>query len=71
MFLPPLVITILSSLIGGILSKSVELTFELPDNAVECFFEEIDQSISASLEYQVISVQSLRLFKFTKLFVTI
>ncbi|CAH2267422.1 transmembrane emp24 domain-containing protein 3 [Pararge aegeria] len=55
MFITPLFFTILVTLISGILSKSVELTFELPDNSVECFYQEIEQSTSASLEYQVIT----------------
>lgn len=53
MFVSPLIITILVTLISGIWSKSVELTFELPDSAVECFYEKIDKNTSASLEYQV------------------
>lgn len=40
--------------INGILSKSTELTFELPDSAVECFYQEIEKNTSAALEYQVI-----------------
>lgn len=31
----------------------VELTFELPDSARECFHEEIKKNTSATLEYQV------------------
>lgn len=31
----------------------VELTFELPDNAKECFFQEIKKNQSATLEFQV------------------
>ncbi|XP_023934878.1 transmembrane emp24 domain-containing protein 3 [Bicyclus anynana] len=55
MLITPLLFTILVTLISGIFSKSVELTFELPDNAVECFYQEIEQNTSASLEYQVIT----------------
>ncbi|CAD7084807.1 unnamed protein product [Hermetia illucens] len=33
----------------------VELTFELPDNAKECFYEEIRKNQSAVLEFQVIT----------------
>lgn len=62
MFFTPLLATILVTLISGILSKSVELTFELPDSAVECFYQDIEKNTSAALEYQV------RLFvKFMKL----
>ena len=35
------------------LSEAVELTFELPDNAKECFFEVIEEGTSATLEFQV------------------
>lgn len=38
------------------LANSVELTFELPDNARECFYEEIKQNTSATLEFQVIKL---------------
>lgn len=53
MFVKPLIITIFVTLINGIFSKSVELTFELPDSAIECFYQEIDKNTSAALEYQV------------------
>lgn len=33
--------------------KGVELTFELPDNAKECFHEDIQKGTKATLEYQV------------------
>ncbi|XP_055525187.1 transmembrane emp24 domain-containing protein 7 isoform X2 [Wyeomyia smithii] len=33
----------------------VELTFELPDNARECFFEEIKKNQTATLEFQVVT----------------
>lgn len=32
--------------------NSVELTFELPDNSKECFYQEIGKNKSAILEYQ-------------------
>ncbi|XP_049278799.1 transmembrane emp24 domain-containing protein 7 [Anopheles funestus] len=35
--------------------NSVELTFELPDNAKECFHEEILKNQTATLEFQVVS----------------
>ncbi|EAT36148.1 AAEL011755-PB [Aedes aegypti] len=35
--------------------NSVELTFELPDNARECFFEEIKKNQTATLEFQVVT----------------
>ncbi len=34
-------------------SLAVELTFELPDNAKECFFEVIEEGTEATLEFQV------------------
>lgn len=33
--------------------SSTELTFELPDNGKECFFEEIKANTSATIEFQV------------------
>uniref|UniRef100_A0A2A4JDX4 GOLD domain-containing protein n=1 Tax=Heliothis virescens TaxID=7102 RepID=A0A2A4JDX4_HELVI len=51
----PIFLTIFMTLINGIFSKSVELTFELPDSAVECFYQEIEKNTSAALEYQVIT----------------
>jgi len=35
------------------LSGGVELTFELPDNAKECFHQEIGKNVSSTLEFQV------------------
>ena len=31
----------------------VELTFELPDSAEQCFYEEITRGIKSTIEYQV------------------
>ena len=31
----------------------VELTFELPDSAEQCFYEEINKGIKSTIEYQV------------------
>lgn len=53
MFVSPLIFVVLVTLFNGIFSKSVELTFELPDSAVECFYQDIEKNTSASLEYQV------------------
>jgi hypothetical protein len=36
-------------------ASSVELTFELVDNAKDCFFEFISQNTSANLEFQVVT----------------
>ena len=35
------------------LSNSVELTFELPDSAKECFYEVIEKGTQATVEFQV------------------
>merc|ERR1711915_677834 len=35
--------------------ECVELTFELPDNAKECFHEEITQGTESTLEFQVVT----------------
>lgn len=35
------------------LSQAVELTFELADNAKECFYQDIDKGTSVTLEFQV------------------
>ncbi len=36
---------------------AVELTFELPDSAKECFHEIIDKDTESTLEFQVSGVQ--------------
>ncbi|XP_015606382.1 transmembrane emp24 domain-containing protein 7 [Cephus cinctus] len=44
------------SLLGTVLLTSgVELTFELPDNAKECFYQEIKKNVSSTLEFQVVT----------------
>ena len=35
------------------LANCVELTFELPDSAKECFFEEIEEGTESTIEFQV------------------
>ena len=35
-------------------NSAVELTFELPDNAKECFFEEIEAGTDFTVEFQVL-----------------
>lgn len=37
------------------LTCGVELTFELPDNAKECFYEDIEKGTESSLEFQVVT----------------
>lgn len=34
-------------------STAVELTFELADNAHECFYQDIDKGTAVTLEFQV------------------
>ncbi|XP_076625583.1 transmembrane emp24 domain-containing protein 7 [Colletes latitarsis] len=44
------------SLFGTILQTGgVELTFELPDNAKQCFFQEIEKNATVMLEFQVVT----------------
>lgn len=44
------------SILGCVfLVGSVELTFELPDNAKECFYQEIEKNVSSMLEFQVVT----------------
>lgn len=45
---------LLVSLVGVLLvAGGVELTFELADNAKECFYQEIEKNVSSTLEFQV------------------
>lgn len=37
------------------LTSAIELTFELPDNAHECFFEDIAKETESTLEFQVVT----------------
>lgn len=45
----PLVSLLATLLLAG----GVELTFELDDNAKECFYQEIEKNVSSTLEFQV------------------
>lgn len=36
-----------------LLTGGVELSFELSDNAKECFYQEIEKNVSSTLEFQV------------------
>ena len=38
----------------SVVGRAVELTFELPDNAKECFHEDIKEGVETTLEFQVI-----------------
>lgn len=37
----------------GCAARASEITFELPDNAKQCFYEEIMQGVKCTLEFQV------------------
>ena len=41
------------------LTGSVELTFELPDSAKECFYEVIEKGTQATVEFQVLLILSI------------
>lgn len=53
MYSPLLVVTVLLSILNGVISKANELTFELPDSAVQCFYEQIEKDINVEMDYQV------------------
>lgn len=36
-------------------TSAVELTFELPDNAKECFYEVLETGVEVTLEFQVVT----------------
>ncbi|KAI4498722.1 hypothetical protein M0802_006189 [Mischocyttarus mexicanus] len=38
-----------------LLTGGVELSFELSDNAKECFYQEIEKNVSSTLEFQVVT----------------
>lgn len=48
------VLLFILSLLKFNFTVSVELTFELYDNAKDCFYEIIDKNTSTTLEYQVL-----------------
>ena len=35
--------------------NSVQLTFELPDNERQCFYEQIDKGVTSTVEFQVVT----------------
>lgn len=47
------IILLLIALVKLKLLYAVELTFELYDNAKDCFYEVIEKNVSTTLEYQV------------------
>lgn len=44
-----------SLLLTILFTGGVELTFELPDNAKECFYQEIEKNVFSTLEFQVVT----------------
>lgn len=50
--LPPSLLLMLLLLLPGP-SGASEITFELPDNAKQCFYEDITQGTKCTLEFQV------------------
>lgn len=46
---------LLLALLAVTRTAGVELTFELPDNAKECFHEEIEKDVETTLEFQVVT----------------
>uniref|UniRef100_A0A8C4WZ65 Transmembrane p24 trafficking protein 7 n=1 Tax=Eptatretus burgeri TaxID=7764 RepID=A0A8C4WZ65_EPTBU len=52
----PCVLLFFVPLFGSLrVSSSSELTFELPDNAKQCFYQEAAKDVKSTLEYQVIT----------------
>lgn len=49
----PILGTTLLSLLCFTVVIGVELTFELPDNAKQCFHEDIQQGVKSTVEFQV------------------
>ena len=43
----------------------MELTFELPDSAKECFHQIIEKDTESTLEFQVIRIHEIFIFKIT------
>ncbi|XP_071788738.1 transmembrane emp24 domain-containing protein 7-like [Asterias amurensis] len=39
----------------AVVIEATELTFELPDNAKQCFYEEVDKGVKCTLEFQVVT----------------
>lgn len=47
--------SVISLLSSFLIASGVELTFELPDNAKECFYQIIEKNVTATLEFQVVT----------------
>ncbi|MBN3325493.1 TMED3 protein, partial [Atractosteus spatula] len=42
-------------MVNAVLVSSTELTFELPDNDKQCFYEELEKGVKFDIDYQVIA----------------
>lgn len=51
LLLPPPLLLLLA--LAACAARASEITFELPDNAKQCFYEEIAQGTKCTLEFQV------------------
>jgi hypothetical protein len=58
------ILSIISALTVLEITNCVELTFELEDNAKQCFYEEIKKNQTATLEYQVCWPSSDKVYNF-------
>ena len=47
-------------------ARGVELTFELPDNAKECFYEVIEEGKTSTVEFQVSLARKLDILSLRK-----
>lgn len=52
--IPPFILVFVTLCVLAV-SQAVELTFELPDNANQCFYEEVEKDVKIILEYQVVT----------------
>ena len=48
-------IALLMVFMDGVSTHSVQLTFELPDNEVQCFYEQISKDTNTVVEFQVVT----------------
>lgn len=55
--------SVLVVLVAGKFTSAVELTFELADNAHECFYQDINKGDPVTLEFQVSSINQLYALK--------
>ena len=50
-----LIISLFIVSINLVNSASVQLTFELPDNEVQCFYEQVNKGVNTIVEFQVVT----------------